>query len=204
MGGTSMMSVIIEAGALSMLSNFNHRSLTSTDIPSTISPNYESSLHHVFAYMPIRHDARTEHNAEIDRNNFLEESNKQLNDLMGSFSMELFSSFLKTSSNLNKNTQDQERPKNFMASLASIEKLWKKLGISLEYICSDNPNDTNSLKREVVEATYNYMNDFSLDNPDFLKNDAFQNKYMSHRNETNLIRPYWGAAIQRENKENQE
>merc|ERR1719376_759321 len=84
-----------------------------------------------------------------------------------------------------------------MKRLTYIDGIWRKLGISLEYICSENPNDTNSLKREVVEATYNYMNDFSTDNPDFLKDDAFRNKYTSHRSETNLIRPYWGAAILR-------
>merc|ERR1712070_1007733 len=161
--GMSRMSVIIEAGALAMVPNFKPSSLTYKDITSPTSPDHESPLDHVFVHMPTRHDARTEHNAEMDSEmfkKFLEDVEELLifNDETESDQslMEIYESFVETSSNINKGTQDQRRSETFMLSLSYIEALWESLDIKFEDIKVDFQNDEpqndepiDELKREV-------------------------------------------------------
>merc|ERR1712070_1095419 len=218
--GTSRMSVIIEAGALAMVPNFKPSSLTYKDITSPTSPDHESPLDHIFVHMP---------NAEMDSERFkkfLEDVEELLifNDDESDDDqslMEIYKSFVETSSKINKGTQDQRRSETFMASLKYIEAIWESLDIKFEDIKDDFQNDEPQndepqndepqndepiddepiveLKRKVAKVTLEYMEDFSTDHPDFVK-DCFRDIYKFYLDDTKRVRKYW--IEKHENKEN--
>jgi len=229
--GTSMMSVIIEAGALSMLSTFKHP--RSIDITSTSPDPKQSLLEHVLGSMKtIRHDEPnaeitepnaeiTEPNAEMDRERFKQflekldelyidepdddqpDDNQPVDNQPASKTT--YSDFVKKLINLREEgSQDLRRFDTFMVSLTFIEEMWRSwlissrdIEIDFQYdedyeVDSENDEDIEG-KREIAEATYEYMEEFSNLHTAFLEDysKGIYDSYLNNNNNTKRVLEYW-------------
>jgi len=209
--GTSMMSVIIEAGALSMLSNFNHP--RSIDIGSTSPDPNQSLLDHV-----LLHPKKV----AILFRTFLQKVDEFYDQPA---SETIYSDFVKRLINLRKNdSQDRRKFDTFMYSLTFIEEIWRSWLIRSKDIESDFKNDEDievdlqndedievdlqndediegdfkndediESKREIAEATYEYIQEFSNLHTDFLEDydKGIYNSYLNDNKKTKRVLDYW-------------
>lgn len=129
------------------------------------------------------------------------------------FNMEGFEDLLKTSSDLLKDkiypNDSDSRQDVFMYHLGSIEDIWERLGITLDDIITyfDNAERVNILSeyriRNVITATYEYMQEFLKLYPDTFSKKSFMNYSSSSRtgkklrekwsglDNTKMVRTYW-------------
>jgi len=195
--GTSRMSVIIHAGALAMLPDYEltrHDENWHHDLSKKFVEEYEKIFRLFETYCFCNHTIGGAVNYEnlvfcqnlvnYNQNVF----RRSLNDL--------FSSLLETASKLNEDTQDQRRSKTFMETLGHIELIWYNVGITIEDIRTGNLQN-NDLKRVVVKATNEYMEEFAKHHLDLLEEEfakqehKFRNIHNSEPDRTKRIRVYW-------------
>jgi len=92
--------------------------------------------------------------------------------------------------------EDIERYNQFMFSLANIEVIWKQLDISSKYIKRAGVSTkSNVFKREVVDLTYTFIQEFIKRNPDF--DYELCSRQFDHY-ETEMVFTCWKARACRE------
>jgi len=107
-----------------------------------------------------------------------------------------FSSLLDTLTDELESYEDIERYNQFMFSLAKIELIWKQLDISSKYIKRAGVSTkSNVFKREVVDLTYTFIQEFIKRNPDF--DYELCSRQFDHY-ETEMVFTCWKARACRE------